>query len=611
MECCRNQAITLGERYRGGQLPGEMNDAFIYADFASSEMFWVETNADGSSGDVHEIPLRSDARPVWVSVGPDGHIYYMRFIPYLDTYELRRVRYSGSIDQPPVIDSITANPTSGSAPLTVNFSAVVSDPDDDPITYSWDFGDGSTSSDPSPTYLYQTFGVYTATLTVSANGATGSAPPVTIQVGSPPTVQIDGPIDGSLFQAGETLLLESTASDLDGSLTASSYAWSVSLIHDNHEHGRFSGAPGPNRTWVVPTDGHDYRGSTGYAIRLTVTDSDGLTASDEVTIYPEKVDLTFTNTSGEGEVIVDGITQVVPYVLDTAVGFNHDLDAPVSLCVNTNTSDFDIWSDNGARQHPIITPPTDTTYIATYTATGGRCCDDLAVTVNIGLGEVPTTGNDVIVGTPLGDTINGLAGDDTICGMGGPDTIFGGGGIDRIFGGDGADLISGQGGNDALFGENGADRVNGGPGNDDLFGGPGNDDLRGQGGNDTLNGEAGIDQFFAGSGADTINTGIGGNAGTTQIVQGQSGSDTIFGSPQDDVLDGGLGQDEIHGGAGNDVLNGGRSGDTLFGDDGDDQLFGGPDRDTLSGGAGTDTCDGGGATNDTADNTCETTTLIP
>ena len=239
-------------------------------------------------------------------------------------------------------------------------------------------------------------------------------------------------------------------------------------------------------------------------------------------------------------------------------------------------------------------------------------CNGLSATVVLALGHTPTSGDDVIFGTPDADAIVAGAGNDTICGEGGDDIITGGPGIDTIFGGDGEDTISGQGDGDELHGEGGIDQINGGAGDDQIFGGDGDDDLRGQGGNDTLEGDAGVDQFFGGSGQDTITTGEGGNAGTTQIVQGQSGADTIFGSPQDDVLDGGFGQDEIHGGAGNDTLNGGRSGDTLFGDAGNDQLFGGPDRDFLSGGTGgNDTCDGGGGRNDSADTTCENTSAVP
>ena len=238
-------------------------------------------------------------------------------------------------------------------------------------------------------------------------------------------------------------------------------------------------------------------------------------------------------------------------------------------------------------------------------------CNGRVVTVDLGAGDTPTAGDDVILGTAGDDVINSLAGNDTICGGPGDDELTGGPGADTILGGGGTDTINGQGGDDTLQGGGGDDRINGGAGDDEISGGAGGDDLRGQGGDDVLMGESGIDQFFGGSGADEIHTGDGGNAGTGIIVQGQGGPDIIYGSPQDDVLDGSQGQDEIHGGAGDDELNGGPSGDDLFGEDGDDQLFGGPDRDTLSGGNGTDDCNGGGATNDTADATCETLVLVP
>lgn len=41
------------------------------------------------------------------------------------------------------------------------------DPDGDPLTYEWDFGDGGSSFDSDPQYTYQSTGVYTVSLTVS------------------------------------------------------------------------------------------------------------------------------------------------------------------------------------------------------------------------------------------------------------------------------------------------------------------------------------------------------------------------------------------------------------------------------------------------------------
>lgn len=79
-------------------------------------------------------------------------------------------------NKPPVAKA-SANPTSGNAPLTVNFSSNGSyDPEGSTLTYQWDFGDGSSSSQANPSHTYQNQGTYTAKLTVKdKDGLTGSA----------------------------------------------------------------------------------------------------------------------------------------------------------------------------------------------------------------------------------------------------------------------------------------------------------------------------------------------------------------------------------------------------------------------------------------------------
>ena len=60
--------------------------------------------------------------------------------------------------KPAPVALASANTTSGPAPLTVTFSSAGSnDPEGRPITYSWDFGDGSlsTAANPSHTYTHQ------------------------------------------------------------------------------------------------------------------------------------------------------------------------------------------------------------------------------------------------------------------------------------------------------------------------------------------------------------------------------------------------------------------------------------------------------------------------
>ncbi len=87
-------------------------------------------------------------------------------------------------NQPPQV-TISALPTSGTAPLLVNFSSSASDPDGFIASYSWTFGDGNTSSQSQPSNIYQGAGTYSARLTVTDNlGATATVT-IIITVNSP------------------------------------------------------------------------------------------------------------------------------------------------------------------------------------------------------------------------------------------------------------------------------------------------------------------------------------------------------------------------------------------------------------------------------------------
>ena len=55
--------------------------------------------------------------------------------------------------------SATAAPSEGPPPLTVNFSSAgSSDPEGQPLTYSWNFGDGATSTIANPSHTYSSAG---------------------------------------------------------------------------------------------------------------------------------------------------------------------------------------------------------------------------------------------------------------------------------------------------------------------------------------------------------------------------------------------------------------------------------------------------------------------
>lgn len=99
--------------------------------------------------------------------------------------------FSSAAANAPPAAMMTATPEAGQVPLDVSFDASESgDPDGDPLTYSWDFGDGQTGGGVAPAHTYNDPGMYTAQLTVSDDsGASATSEIViTVQSGAGPKI---------------------------------------------------------------------------------------------------------------------------------------------------------------------------------------------------------------------------------------------------------------------------------------------------------------------------------------------------------------------------------------------------------------------------------------
>jgi hypothetical protein len=99
--------------------------------------------------------------PNGVAIDSIGNIYISHNTSHWGGY-VRRVR-----SKP--LANFTASPTRGTHPLTVSFTNTTSGGSG--ITYLWNFGDGTTSTDVNPMHTYSTKGIYTVTLT--ATGPSG------------------------------------------------------------------------------------------------------------------------------------------------------------------------------------------------------------------------------------------------------------------------------------------------------------------------------------------------------------------------------------------------------------------------------------------------------
>ncbi len=85
--------------------------------------------------------------------------------------------------QPPVAVASKSAPLTGIVPLTVYFSSNGSyDPDGSIVRYDWDFGDGTTSTEPNPSHVYTKSATYTPSLVVFDNTGLSSSAKLIVSV---------------------------------------------------------------------------------------------------------------------------------------------------------------------------------------------------------------------------------------------------------------------------------------------------------------------------------------------------------------------------------------------------------------------------------------------
>ena len=72
------------------------------------------------------------------------------------------------------------------------------------------------------------------------------------------------------------------------------------------------------------------------------------------------------------QLIVDGQMVNTPYSFQSVVGSVHTISAPSSARVDRSNYTFAGWSDTGAQTHTIMTPASDTSYLATYRKKGRK-----------------------------------------------------------------------------------------------------------------------------------------------------------------------------------------------------------------------------------------------
>ena len=165
----------------------------------------------------------------------------------------------------PLIASASASPSSGQAPLTVNFTGNATG-GTSPYNYSWNFGDGGTSGVQNPTHTFAAQGNYSAILTVVDNQSTTTTASVSITVTSVPSQLIAAA--SAVPTSGPAPLTVNFTGTPVGGVPPCTYSWAF----------------GDGGTSTIQNPAHTYLVSGSYAATLTVTDSNSSNATSTVNI---------------------------------------------------------------------------------------------------------------------------------------------------------------------------------------------------------------------------------------------------------------------------------------------------------------------------------------
>ncbi|RSK49836.1 PKD domain-containing protein [Hymenobacter rigui] len=279
-------ASVGGVFYPYSDFPAQYQNTYFFGDYSGG---WIRNmTVDGSNvPSVVRDFVPTGAVVVGLAVHPSQPgLYYVNF-----PSEIRKITYNSS-NQPPVAVA-SSDKKFGPSPLAVQFTGSAStDPEGQPLSYRWDFGDGTSSTAPNPAHTFTAPSAapaaYSVRLTVTDNqGLTSQATLLISANNTPPQVTITSPANNALYSlaAETTFPLTATVTDQEHSAAQLSYLWQCYLHHADHEH--------PEPVQTTPT-GSLTTSPLGcgaetyyYRVVLTVTDAAGLATTQEIRLNPD------------------------------------------------------------------------------------------------------------------------------------------------------------------------------------------------------------------------------------------------------------------------------------------------------------------------------------
>jgi glucose/arabinose dehydrogenase/PKD repeat protein len=314
--------------YAGTAWPEQYQDLLYFADFNGRALSMV--NLDDPKTILpfgrevgHLVDLEATADGLYTLSIYEGAI---RFIYYAEGGNLWPTA------------QLNAGPLQGAAPLTVEFSAVGStDPEGDPLSYVWDFGDGSapmTSTQPFVAHEYASDGDYVVSLQVfDAQGGRSESQRTTVRVysGAMPSIQqeIVGDSLRGHYRGGDTVRYTVTrAGDTAGLDATTPYLWTVKQHHNQHVHFIITEFAGEAVEIAISDDSHAADVTIWYEAELTMLTDEGQQIRVARALAPDVVALDVQSSPPGATMRWNGVPQLGDQRIAAIVGQRFELEAP-------------------------------------------------------------------------------------------------------------------------------------------------------------------------------------------------------------------------------------------------------------------------------------------
>ncbi len=234
-----------------GSFPEYFDGTLFIAEWTRN---WIKEVRFDSSGNLFQInPFLESLqlnRPIDLHFGPDGALYVIEWGTGFGggnaDARILKIEFTENLENRPPNAIAYANVTSGLAPLEVEFFGDRSnDPDDDPLTYSWDFDNDGTedANTVNGSFTFNTDGLYVSKLTVFDAEGDSAVAQVEIAVGNTaPVVTIVEPLNGGFYEDFDTIDYKVSVSDpeqgtIGEGIDCSEIVAEPSIGHDDHAHG--------------------------------------------------------------------------------------------------------------------------------------------------------------------------------------------------------------------------------------------------------------------------------------------------------------------------------------------------------------------------------------